>query len=114
MRVNTGSGSVGSTRFQPVYLISDQWLPFVAPALKKIQASADALSFDVKPTLDRRNQLQALLLNGNPFVAVAAAHTLEQAHLLDAEFVRGPLAKAKGIEQSVFVYLALEQLPTSK
>ncbi len=61
-----------------------------------------------------RPQLEALLSDANPFVVIEAARTLEQSHLLDADFVRNHLVSATGWKRSAFTLLAMQQLPADK
>ena len=102
----------GKDKFLPAYLLDEEWVPFVQPALKYVQANKEV--FDSDLVHEHREQLQQLLSDPNPFLAIAAARTLGEARELDAAFVQGPLAQAKGLEQSVFTFLLLQQLPRAK
>jgi len=109
-RIN--EATTGKNEFQPAYLLTDEWVPFVQPAFKYAQAHKEA--FDPDNVSEYREQLQQLLLDPNPFLAIAAARTLGEAHQLDAAFVQGPLTQTKGLEQSVFAFLFIQQLPRDK
>ena len=110
MRVNKQSSD--AAQFQPVYLIPDRWVSFVEPAVKSVQAKAEMLK--PKTASAHRKELEVLLSDANPFVAIAAAHTLEQAQLLDANFIQNHLLSSVGWERSVFTNLVLQQLPANK
>lgn len=107
-----GEASKGRDQFRPAYLLDDEWVPFVQPALKYVQGNKEV--FDSDLVYEHREQLQQLLSDPNPFLAVTAARTLGEAGELDGAFVQGPLAQAKGLEQSVFTFLLLQQLPRAK
>jgi len=98
-------------KFFPAYLIPREWAAFVAPALK-VQANTDELT--PESIAAHRAQLEASLSDENPFVAIEAARNLGRAHLLGTDFVRGPLAKSRGFEQSAFVFLVLQQVSATK
>ncbi len=110
LRIN--AEGIGENKFFPDYLIPREWTPFVVPALKYVQSHSEMFRSEEANT--HRVQLQELLSDANPFIAIAAARTLQQARLLDANFVRERLTKVRGFEQSVFTYLALEQSPVGK
>jgi len=102
--------SIGD-EFSPAYLIPREWTGFVAPALKtKVLPILRIRDFDIAAYA----RLQASLSDENPFVAIEAARTLEQAHLLDAHFIRGPLARSQGFKQSAFAFLLLQQLSSHR
>ena len=94
-------------KFSPAYLIPREWAAFVAPALK---TKALPLLLFADLNLALKAQLEAALSDPNPFIAIEAARNLEWAQLLDADFVRGPLVKSRGFEQSAFAFLVARQL----
>lgn len=102
----------GAARFSPAYLIADEWAPFVAPALKYVQANGPL--FAVKDAEDNWEKLEQLLGDENPFIAIAAFRVLGEAQQIDTESVQKFVAQAAGLRQSVFVYLALKQSPRAK
>ncbi len=110
LRVN--KGKTGQAEFEPAYLIPPEWVSFVKPALESVRAKADLWKPETASA--HRPQLESLLSDANPFVAIEAARTLEQAHLLDADFVRNHLASATGWKRSAFSLLAMQQLPANK
>jgi len=105
--VRINEKAAADQKFSPAYLIPREWASFVAPALKtKALPTLRIRDFDSAAYA----RLQAVLSDPNPFVAIEAARTLEQVQLLDADFVRGPLLKSRGFEQSAFACLVLRQL----
>ena len=97
----------GPARFQPAYLIPDEWANFAAPALAFIRQNAALF----EPDTARINQarLRALIGDTNPFVSIAAARTLIDAHLLQGEAAQQALSQSQGWRLSVLVYLLMMQ-----
>ena len=112
MHLSQENTEVSLAHFQPVYLITNQWIPFVEPALHYVQANPTL--FRPEFSSDHRSQLENLLSIKNPLIAVAAAQTLGQAHLLDTKFVHSNILNSNGIKASIFTYLVLNQLPVNE
>lgn len=93
----------GSDRYEEIDLIPALWQEFVKPALEFYQANAEL--FDAKNVAQNETRLRELLDDPNPLTAIAACKVLNQAFLLDAEFVRSPLTRARGLRQAVFAML---------
>ena len=96
----------GAAKFNPVYLVPDEWVKFVVPAFKFQQAN-QAL-FDETKVAANFKPLTALLSDANPFNAIAAARILAPQRGLDTAFVLNNLASSTGYTQAIFAYLTFK------
>ena len=96
----------GAAKFNPVYLVPDEWAKFVVPAFKFQQAN-QAL-FDETKVAANFKPLTALLSDANPFNAIAAARVLAPQRGLDTAFVSSNLASSTGYTQAIFAYLTFK------
>jgi len=101
----------GEEKYGPTFVVPDEWVGYAPSAFTFWKNNAAVL---VPSAATHLKQLEALVENPNPLIAVVAARSLAQAGLLDSAFVRGPLARAQGLRQSVLVCLVLAQLPAQK
>lgn len=95
-----------AAKFNPVYLVPDEWAKFVVPAFKFQQAN-QAL-FDETKVAANFKPLTALLSDANPFNAIAAARVLAPQRGLDTAFVSSNLASSTGYTQAIFAYLTFK------
>ena len=95
-----------AAKFNPVYLIPDEWANFVLPAFKFQQAN-QAL-FDETKVAANLKPLTVLLSDANPFNAIAAARVLGPQRGLDAAFVSSSLDSSTGYTQAIFAYLTFK------
>lgn len=107
LRLN--EGALGKDRFGPDFVIPHDWAKFAATAFVFWRTNPALLQ--VASAQVNRPRLLTLADDENPLIAVRAASVLAQAFLLDADFGRGPLARAKGLRQAAFVSLVLAQFP---
>lgn len=96
----------GAAKFNPVYLIPDEWAKFVPPAFKFQQANKQL--FDETKVAANFKPLTALLADKNPFNAIAAARVLAPERGLDTAFVAKDLASSSGYMQAIFAYLTFK------
>jgi len=96
----------GAAKFNPVYLIPDEWANSVVPAFKFQQAN-QAL-FDETKVAANFKPLTALLSDANPFNAIAAARILAPQRGLDTTFILSNLASSTGYTQAIFAYLTFK------
>jgi hypothetical protein len=109
----------GKERFNPVYLIPDDWHDFVSPALEYYWKNTNL--FDTRVSAGEENalaknrvQLVTLLRNDNPFIAIQAAKTIRYTFGFDGSFVHEQLEQSTGFQQSVFTYLLLKEAANPK
>ncbi len=100
-----------SAQVLPIYSIPAEWQTFVSPAWQYYQVNAAI--FEPQIIMENKAKLQQLLEQDNPFLAIAACRTLAQAHLLDQDFINGPLLRATQLRQAVFTFLLLGQTQSS-
>lgn len=97
---------LGFEKYNPTYVIPDEWANFVLPAFKFQQANKSL--FDDKNVAKNQKRLLELTSDANPFNAVVAARVLAPARGLDAKFVKGHIAQTAGYQQAIFTYLAFK------
>lgn len=94
----------GEARFTPALPIPSAWQGAAVPAYQFHTANKSLFAATSINQADQA-RFKSLMNNKNPFIAVAACRRLNEAGKLDAKFVAGSLARARGLRQSVFTYL---------
>ncbi len=107
--VRLNEGELGKDKFGPTFVIPDEWAKFAAPAFDFWKTNRALLQVGLVGA--NRARLLTLTEDANPLIGERAASVLAQASLLDVNFVRAPLARAKGLRQAAFVSFVLSQFP---
>jgi hypothetical protein len=93
-------------KFSPLYLIPQDWVPFVKPAFKYFKANSGL--FDSNRVQTTQHHLEQLLVGKNPLLAAVACRVLAETGKLNTDkFIKNDLAEATGLRQAVFVRYAL-------
>ena len=93
----------------PIYSIPDEWQKSVLPAWKYSQEHLGM--FDAKLIEKNHQQLQELLKNENPFLAIAAGRLLTNEQSIDRKPIETALSASSKLRQAVFTYLLLKNSP---